>query len=124
MSTGASDHAGEKFSAYLEGDLSAADRSAVEAHLGACTECRVGLERFRATIGDLARLKHKAPASFLPDIQRQIYTRSRGRFFGKRWLLFGRLPFEWVSLVMIIAMLLYYIVTLQSEPVGVAPGGG
>jgi hypothetical protein len=55
----------------------------------------------------------------LPAIQNQIFMRSRGRFFGRRWKLFGRIPFEWVSLVMIVAMLIYYIALLHGAPSGV-----
>jgi anti-sigma factor RsiW len=109
----------EALSQYLEGELPAEERGRIEQHLGTCIQCRTNLERFRRTIGSLAGLKGKAPGTFLPDIQQQIHTRSRGRFFGKRWLLFGRVPFEWVSLAMIVAMLVYYIVTL--EPTGVSP---
>lgn len=109
----------EGLSAYLEGELSAEERAKIDQHLATCIQCRTSLERFRRTIGSLAALKGKAPGSFLPDIQQQINTRSRGRFFGKRWLLFGKIPFEWVSLAMIVAMLVYYLVTL--EPSGVSP---
>ena len=112
----------EQFSAYVEGDLPPEERSALEEHLRGCTQCRVALERFRATIGQLAQLKRKAPGDFLPAIQQQIHTRSRGRFFGKRWLLFGRIPFEWVSLLMIVAMLVYYILVTQGAPTSVSPG--
>jgi predicted anti-sigma-YlaC factor YlaD len=111
----------ERFSAYLDGELAAEDRAAVEAHLATCIQCRTNLEQFRRTLGNLARLKEKAPSSFLPDIQGQIHARSRGRFFGKRWMLFGRIPFEWVSLAMIVAMLLYYLVTLRAAPTTVTP---
>jgi len=111
----------DRFSAYVEGELPAPEQEQVEEHVASCIQCRTNLERFRTTVGQLARMRGKAPATFLPDIQRQIRQRSRGRFFGKRWLLFGRVPFEWVSLVMIIAMLVYYIVTLQSSPTGVTP---
>ena len=111
----------EQLSAYVEGELPAPDKAAVDQHLATCIQCRTNLKQFQETIGNLSKLKKKAPPSFLPNIQRQIYSRSRGRFFGKRWLLFGRVPFEWVSLVMIIAMLVYYIVTLQSSPTGVSP---
>ncbi len=45
-----------------------------------------------------ARLKQTAPPSFLPDVKQQIYKRSHGRFFAPRWKLFGRIPFEWISL--------------------------
>lgn len=111
----------ERMSAYVDGELPAEEKAAVESHLATCIQCRTNLQRFRDTIGRLSSLKKKAPQSFLPDIQQQIHSRSRGRFFGRRWLLFGRIPFEWVSLVMIIAMLVYYIVTLQSAPTSVTP---
>jgi anti-sigma factor RsiW len=111
----------ERMSAYVDGELPPDEKSAVEQHLAACIQCRTNLQRFRETIGTLSKLKKKAPESFLPDIQQQIHSRSRGRFFGRRWLLFGRIPFEWVSLVMIIAMLVYYIATLLGAPTTVTP---
>ncbi len=111
----------ESFSAYLEGDLPAEQKAALDAHLATCIQCRTNLEQFRRTISNLSKLKKKAPESFLPDIQGQIHTRSRGRFFGKRWMLFGRIPFEWVSLAMIVAMLVYYLVSLQTSPTTVSP---
>ena len=113
----------ERFSAYLESELTPEERAAVDAHLVTCIQCRTNLEQFRRTIGNLAQLKGKAPTSFLPDIQGQIHARSRGRFFGKRWLLFGRIPFEWVSLAMIVVMLIYYLVSLQVSPTSVTPRG-
>jgi anti-sigma factor RsiW len=112
----------EAFSAYIEGDLGPAERAHVDEHLAACMQCRVSLERFRRTMGRLGALKQTAPVSFLENVQAQINRRSRGRFFGKRGLLFGRIPWEWVSLAMIVAMLVYYIVVLQTSPTGVVPG--
>jgi anti-sigma factor RsiW len=111
----------ERMSAYVEGELPAEEKAAVEQHLATCIQCRTNLKRFRDTMDKLAQLKKKAPSSFLPDIQQQINTRSRGRFFGRRWMLFGRIPFEWVSLLMIVAMLVYYIFTLRSAPTTVKP---
>jgi anti-sigma factor RsiW len=111
----------ERMSAYLEGELPGEEKAALEQHLATCIQCRTNLEQFRETLGKLSRLKKKAPRSFLPDIQQQINARSRGRFFGRRWLLFGRIPFEVISLVMIVAMLVYYILTLQSAPTTVTP---
>jgi anti-sigma factor RsiW len=111
----------ERMSAYVEGELPGEEKAAVEQHLATCTQCRTNLELFRETIGKLSQLKKKAPQTFLPSIQQQIRDRSRGRFFSRRWLLFGRIPFEWISLVMIIAMLVYYIATLQSAPTSVTP---
>jgi anti-sigma factor RsiW len=111
--------AADLFSDYVDGGLAAAEKSELEQHLGVCIQCRTELESFRRTVGSLGRLKKTAPQSFLPAIQNQIFTRSRGRFFGRRWKLFGRVPFEWVSLAMIVAMLLYYIALLHGSPSGV-----
>jgi anti-sigma factor RsiW len=110
------------FSAYIEGELSPTDRAAVDEHIATCMQCRVSFERFRRTMGRLGALKRTAPGDFLAGVQAQINRRSRGRFFGKRHLLFGRIPFEWLSLAMIVAMLIYYIVVLQTSPTGVVPG--
>jgi len=111
----------ERMSAYLDGELPSEEKAAVEQHLATCIQCRTNLNQFRATLGKLSQLKKKAPRSFLPDIQQQINARSRGRFFGRRWMLFGRIPFEVISLVMIVVMLVYYIVSLQSAPTTVTP---
>ena len=111
----------QKLSAYLEGDLPAGERAAVDAHLAGCEGCRTELQQLRATLGRLGGLRAKAPGTFLADIQDQIRTRSRGRFFSRRHLLFGRIPFEWVSLAMILAMLVYYIITTHGAPTHVAP---
>lgn len=112
----------EAFSAYVEGDLPPAERAHLEEHLAMCMQCRVSLELFRRTVGGLGALRKAAPVSFLQNVQEQINRRSRGRFFGKRALLFGRIPFEWLSLAMIVAMLIYYVVVLQTSPTGVVPG--
>lgn len=111
----------DKLSAYLDGDLPDGEKREVDAHLATCIQCRTSLQRFRETIGKLSQLKRKAPPSFLPSIQQQIHQRSRGRFFARRWMLFGRVPFEWVSLIMIIAMLVYYIATMHGAPTAVTP---
>jgi len=37
-------------------------------------------------------------------------------------MLFGRIPFEVISLVMILVMLVYYILSLQGSPTTVKPG--
>lgn len=111
----------ERFSAYLERELPEREHAEIEAHLAICIQCRTNLERFRTTVGALARLRRDAPATFLAGVQGQIHRRSGGRFFRRRWLLFGRIPFEWVSLVMILAMLAYYIVVQHGAPTAVTP---
>jgi predicted anti-sigma-YlaC factor YlaD len=109
----------ETFSEYLDGTLAARVRADVDQHLGACIQCRTELESLRRTVGSLGRLRQAAPAALLPEIKQQIYRRSRGRFFAPRWKLFGRIPFEWVSLATIIAMLVYYLAMLHGSPSGV-----
>jgi anti-sigma factor RsiW len=115
------EQAQSSFSDYVDGSLSERQRSEVDQHLAACIQCRTELTGFRNTVGSLGRLKQAAPPSFLVDIQQQIYKRSRGRFFRPRWKLFGRIPFEWVSLGTIIAMLVYYIAMMHGSPGGVRP---
>jgi anti-sigma factor RsiW len=110
------------FSSYLDGELPDAERKFVDEHLAVCIQCRTELTRLKAAVQQLGGMREKAPRSFLSDIQKQINTRSKGRFFGRRRLLFGRVPFEWVSLAMIVAMLVYYIITQHSAPTHVAPG--
>src|SRR5688572_20170871 len=109
------------FSSYIDGELAGSAKADLEQHLAACIQCRTELETFRRALGGLGKLKQPAPPTFLPEIQKQIYVRSRGRFFGGRWKLFGRIPFEWVSLAMIIAMLLYYILLLRGSPTSITP---
>lgn len=120
-----SDHNCERtqaeFSALLDNELSDDQRRVVLADVKSCAACASALEDLRSAVASLSQLKHAAPPTFLQDVQNQIRQRSRGRFFGKRFMLFGRIPFEWVSLVMILAMLAYYIVTMQSSPTEVTP---
>ena len=115
------EQAAQMFSDFLDGNLAPRDKTALEQHLAACIQCRTELESFRRAVGSLGKLKHGAPPRFLPDIKAQIYKRSRGRFFRKRWLLFGRIPFEWISLGTIIAMLVYYIALIHGSPGNVKP---
>ena len=120
-----SDHDCERtqaeFSALLDNELSDDQRRLVLAQVKTCGACATALDELRAAVASLSQLKQAAPPTFLADVQNQIRQRSRGRFFGKRFLLFGRIPFEWVSLVMILAMLGYYIITMQSSPTEVTP---
>jgi anti-sigma factor RsiW len=110
-----------EFSALLDNELSDDQRQAVLAEVKSCAACSSALEELRSAVASLSQLKHAAPPTFLRDVQNQIRQRSQGRFFGKRFLLFGRIPFEWVSLVMILAMLAFYIITMQSNPTEVTP---
>jgi anti-sigma factor RsiW len=118
------EQAQSNFSDYVDGSLPERLRADVDQHLASCIQCRTELTGFREMVGSLGRLKQMkqtAPPSFLVDIQQQIYKRSHGRFFRPRWKLFGRIPFEWVSLGTIIAMLVYYIAMMHGSPSGIRP---
>jgi anti-sigma factor RsiW len=120
------EQAQSNFSDYVDGSLSERVRAEVDQHLAACIQCRTELTSFRKTLASLGRLRQTAtaPPSFLGDVTQQIYKRSRGRFFRPRWKLFGRIPFEWVSLATIIVMLVYYIALMHGSPSGVRPTPG
>jgi len=111
----------DDFSDYVDGTLPDAVRAELDQHLAVCIQCRTELAKFRQTLGSLGRLKQHAPPTLLTDVKQQIYRRSRGRFFAPRWKLFGRIPFEWISLATIIAMLVYYLAILHGSPTGVRP---
>jgi anti-sigma factor RsiW len=108
-----------EFSDFVDGTLPDLKRVEVEQHLAICIQCRTELAAFKKTLGTLGRLKQTAPPSFLIDVKQQIYKRSRGRFFAPRWKLFGKIPFEWISLGTIIAMLVYYLAVLHGSPAAV-----
>jgi anti-sigma factor RsiW len=111
----------DDFSDYVDGTLAESARAELDQHLAACIQCRTELAKFRETLGSLGRLRQTAPPTLLTDVKQQIYRRSRGRVFAPRWKLFGRIPFEWISLATIIAMLVYYLAILHGSPTGVRP---
>lgn len=51
----------ERLSEYFDGDLDAAERDALEAHLAGCTGCRAGLDDLRAVVEAAARLEDRPP---------------------------------------------------------------
>ena len=116
------EQAQSSFSDYVDGTLPERQRERGRSAPGGVHPVPHRAESASARrVGSLGRLKQAAPPSFLADIKQQIYKRSRGRFFAPRWKLFGRIPFEWVSLATIIAMLVYYIAMLHGSPGGVRP---
>lgn len=55
----------EKLSAFLEGDLGAAEKEAVATHLGECTRCSEALARLRRMVASLSELPELAPPPHL-----------------------------------------------------------
>jgi anti-sigma factor RsiW len=114
----------ELFSEYLDGELPAEQAAELEAHLEKCETCREELETLRKTLRGLAGLPPVPPPDqFARKVQQRIRRRSRGRFFGQEsWL--TRIPFEWISFVIIILMLLMYFMVIQEQVTRVKPDQG
>ncbi len=63
----------EKLSEYVDGELSSAERAAIEVHLAECAECRRELEILQATVAAVAGLPHhSAPAGFGDRLMEQV----------------------------------------------------
>lgn len=105
------------FSDYLEGELPAKQRQSLEQHLEGCDECKAELQDFKTTVHSLSGLyKLPVPDDFATRIERRIRRRSRGRFFANESILF-RLPFEWISFVVIMLLLALYIFLVEGRSV-------
>jgi anti-sigma factor RsiW len=103
-------HAQDRFDRYFEGDLPADEQAAMDAHLASCTECREEYQRLVKTLGALAKLRAThAPGDFLDSVQGRIRKRSKGRFFNRRQDFTSRLPYEVLSVVMLIALLAIFL---------------
>ena len=70
-------HLDYELSAYLDGELEAADRLRVEAHLAECAECRQVLEELRLMVRRAATLDDRPPEHDLwPAIEARIASAS------------------------------------------------
>ncbi|PIE18862.1 MAG: hypothetical protein CSA65_03940 [Proteobacteria bacterium] len=122
----------ELYSDYLEGELDATQAAEFEAFLEQDETARAELAAFEKTLSSLYGLRAKVPAP-PPDlankVERRIQRRSRGRFFSKSTQkLLWRVPFEWISFIIILLLLALYMTTvLEGRKKGVSPpkaGGG
>jgi len=67
------DQISEDLSAYLDGELPADARTAVESHLTACAACRTQLEELKSLAGSLQDLpRYTAPASLVGAVQERV----------------------------------------------------
>jgi anti-sigma factor RsiW len=104
------DEARERFDRYYEGDLDSAERDAVDAHLAACPACQQEYQQLVAAMNALASMRGQAaPKDFVDAVQGRIRKRSRGRFFARRQDFTTRLPYELLSVVMLIAILAIFL---------------
>jgi anti-sigma factor RsiW len=80
-----------RLSAYLDGDLDAAHRHAVDAHLAGCGACRAKLEDLRAVLTGLHGLPAVEPSPFLwarvqAGLERAHRAPRTSRFEWTRWI--------------------------------------
>jgi anti-sigma factor RsiW len=76
----------DRLSEYLDGELSAADRASVDAHLAGCAACRTTLEELRGVVARAAIVQDAPPDRDLwPGVAARIDTspRTRPSFFTR-----------------------------------------
>ena len=73
---------------YLRGELEAAERSRVEAHLAACAECRAAASDFQAILGRLALTAPPAPEPHWGRYRAELRARrdAAARRARRQWL--------------------------------------
>ncbi|MEO6950270.1 MAG: zf-HC2 domain-containing protein [Polyangia bacterium] len=102
------------FSAYVDGELTAAERAVVDAHLAGCEACTAELATFRSTLAAMRGAVPVAPPdAFMDELKAQIRARSRGRFFGARRRGYGP---EIASLVTLLIAVGVYVLLSVMQP--------
>jgi hypothetical protein len=67
------DHWTDRLSEYLDGELEAADRAALERHLASCAECAATLAELGAVVARAAELQPRPPAADLwPGVEAKL----------------------------------------------------
>lgn len=103
------------FIAYLEGDLSEAERDEFRAEMDADAQLRHDFEQFAEIMGGMQSLPFEfAPPDFVDKVQGRIRSRSQGRFFVDNFLYSTRIPYEGIAVVMIVVMAAAWI--LMGKP--------
>lgn len=111
----------ELFSEYWEGEMSPREALAMEKHFDECADCRRAFEAFQKTVRTVSGL-HRVPPppDLLRRVQGEIRRRSRGRFYSDEPLPL-RVPFEWVSFFLIVALWVAYLVIAAEPPKTILP---
>jgi anti-sigma factor RsiW len=116
------------FTNYLDGDMADAQRTELEAHLSACTECKEEWQTFKKLMSEVSGLMNLAPPrDVVRAVEKKIHRRSRGKFFGRpkgSSIQFGLISFILVLLFMLGYLLLTAvneIVFIDSDNPGKSP---
>jgi anti-sigma factor RsiW len=106
---------------YVEGTLSLDERKEVEAHLEKHPELRTELDEMREAQKKLKSLnKTPAPEELGKKVEEIINRRSMGRFFSRRTL-GDRIPFFWLLLLALAALLAIWFLLLSSPTGSLRP---
>ena len=96
------------FTCYYDGDLSQTDKDWLEAHLADCHACRAEWEQYRDTTSEVSGLiQMPPPPDVVKSVERKIYKRSRGRFFGRDRG--NSIQFALVSFILVLLFMLAYL---------------
>lgn len=84
-------HPADRLLPYLNGELAAAERAAVDTHLAVCAECRDTVRDFASLAERLARAPEPAPplhwGAFRAQLHDKLERRQRPAAAGRRWSL-------------------------------------
>jgi hypothetical protein len=112
----------ELISAHADGELTPAQREALDLHLAACSDCQRNLAEFRLTRQQLALLADPGALTWRPDVAQSVTERVRRR---QRWLGLGRRlaldtarALAAVSLVVALVWLLPRLLTVAPDDAG------
>ena len=98
------------FNAYLDGELTEAQRLAFERRLSEDVDLGRAFDAFTDVMGGLHGLPFEfAPDDFVHKVQSRMRARSQGRFFGEELLYRTRVPYEVLAIVMILVMCAAYL---------------
>lgn len=117
----------ELYSDYLDDELDEATARELEAFLETDAEARAEVDKLRKTLNSLSYLRSPAPEAhdIAHKVENRIARRSRGRFFGQgQQKLLWRIPFEWISFIIILLLLALYITSTGTRSVGSDPHVG
>jgi len=109
-------------SAYPEGSMRPAERSAFEGGLAADPFVRAEYDKFKEAVGALSGLhRQPAPDKLADAVATTIHRRSAGRFFGPRRL-GDRVPFELIAVLgLVLGAAVYFAMRFADD--GASRGG-
>jgi hypothetical protein len=108
----------EKFSSFIEGELTPSEDKMIKEHLSACLECQKDFETFKKTMDWLHSVDEvEAPEGFLTEIYQKMKDQKRmeTRHGWAQWLRRINLPVQAVAMVAIVFAVLYLTKIIPME---------